>query len=81
VKRESLCGSPLVCPWSVGLEFCTVFVFSEVVLVLSEDRDSEIEINGVVFRLDLAMSSLSRELVFLILQFLEEEKFKESVHK
>ncbi|XAR52664.1 hypothetical protein NMG60_11020846 [Bertholletia excelsa] len=27
------------------------------------------------------MSSLSRELVFLILQFLEEEKFKESVHK
>ncbi|XWS57464.1 hypothetical protein CRYUN_Cryun09bG0176200 [Craigia yunnanensis] len=26
------------------------------------------------------MSSLSRELVFLILQFLEEEKFKESVH-
>lgn len=28
-----------------------------------------------------AMSSLSRELVFLILQFLDEEKFKESVHK
>ncbi|XAR57038.1 hypothetical protein NMG60_11025039 [Bertholletia excelsa] len=27
------------------------------------------------------MSSLSRELVFLILQFLEEEKFKESLHK
>ncbi|WZZ74691.1 hypothetical protein YC2023_086061 [Brassica napus] len=27
------------------------------------------------------MSSLSRELVFLILQFLEEEKFKESVHR
>ncbi|XP_047324935.1 topless-related protein 3-like isoform X1 [Impatiens glandulifera] len=27
------------------------------------------------------MSSLSRELVFLILQFLEEEKFKESAHK
>ncbi|EEF49925.1 WD-repeat protein, putative [Ricinus communis] len=27
------------------------------------------------------MSSLSRELVFLILQFLEEEKFMESVHK
>ncbi|KAL3613110.1 Topless-related protein 3 [Castilleja foliolosa] len=27
------------------------------------------------------MSSLSRELVFLILQFLEEEKFKDSVHK
>ncbi|KAL6519998.1 RNA polymerase II associated Paf1 complex subunit Tpr1 [Orobanche hederae] len=27
------------------------------------------------------MSSLSRELVYLILQFLEEEKFKESVHK
>ncbi|CAF1933817.1 topless-related protein 2-like [Brassica napus] len=27
------------------------------------------------------MSSLSRELVFLILQFLDEEKFKESVHK
>ncbi|KEH39610.1 topless-like protein [Medicago truncatula] len=27
------------------------------------------------------MSSLSRELVFLILQFLEEEKFKEAVHK
>ncbi|XP_058002863.1 topless-related protein 3-like isoform X2 [Hevea brasiliensis] len=27
------------------------------------------------------MSYLSRELVFLILQFLEEEKFKESVHK
>ncbi|KAK1277243.1 Topless-related protein 2 [Acorus gramineus] len=27
------------------------------------------------------MSSLSRELVFLILQFLEEEKFRESVHK
>ncbi|KAI5398604.1 Topless- protein 3 [Lathyrus oleraceus] len=27
------------------------------------------------------MTSLSRELVFLILQFLEEEKFKESVHK
>ncbi|XP_007035675.2 PREDICTED: topless-related protein 2 isoform X3 [Theobroma cacao] len=27
------------------------------------------------------MSSLSRELVFLILQFLEEEKFKETVHK
>lgn len=27
------------------------------------------------------MSSLSRELVFLILQFLNEEKFKESVHK
>ncbi|KAL6580856.1 RNA polymerase II associated Paf1 complex subunit Tpr1 [Orobanche minor] len=26
------------------------------------------------------MSSLSRELFFLILQFLEEEKFKESVH-
>lgn len=29
----------------------------------------------------VAMSSLSRELVFLILQFLDEEKFKESVHK
>jgi hypothetical protein len=28
-----------------------------------------------------AMSSLSRELVFLILQFLDEEKFKETVHK
>ncbi|XP_061369331.1 topless-related protein 2-like isoform X1 [Gastrolobium bilobum] len=27
------------------------------------------------------MSSLSRELVFLILQFLEEEKFKDAVHK
>ncbi|KAF8015963.1 hypothetical protein BT93_H1495 [Corymbia citriodora subsp. variegata] len=27
------------------------------------------------------MSSLSRELVFLILQFLDEEKFRESVHK
>ncbi|KAI4346275.1 hypothetical protein L6164_013341 [Bauhinia variegata] len=27
------------------------------------------------------MSSLSRELVFLMLQFLEEEKFKETVHK
>ncbi|XP_078443222.1 protein TPR3-like [Wolffia australiana] len=27
------------------------------------------------------MSNLSRELVFLILQFLDEEKFKESVHK
>ncbi|WCJ30023.1 Protein TOPLESS [Euphorbia peplus] len=27
------------------------------------------------------MSSLSRELVFLILQFLDEEKFKETVHK
>ncbi|XP_068638722.1 topless-related protein 1-like [Aristolochia californica] len=27
------------------------------------------------------MTSLSRELVFLILQFLEEEKFKEAVHK
>ncbi|CAI9294147.1 unnamed protein product [Lactuca saligna] len=27
------------------------------------------------------MSSLSRELVFLILQFLEEEKFKEAVHR
>ncbi|XP_061371961.1 topless-related protein 3-like isoform X2 [Gastrolobium bilobum] len=27
------------------------------------------------------MTSLSRELVFLILQFLEEEKFKDSVHK
>ncbi|KAI4344161.1 hypothetical protein L6164_011423 [Bauhinia variegata] len=30
---------------------------------------------------DTAMSSLSRELVFLILQFLDEEKFKETVHK
>ena len=30
---------------------------------------------------DAAMSSLSRELVFLILQFLDEEKFKETVHK
>ncbi|KAI3495960.1 hypothetical protein L1887_38308 [Cichorium endivia] len=28
-----------------------------------------------------AMSSLSRELVFLILQFLDEEKFKDSVHR
>ena len=28
-----------------------------------------------------SMSSLSRELVFLILQFLDEEKFKETVHK
>lgn len=46
-----------------------------------EDRDSEIGINGVGFRLEFDMSSLSRELVFLILQFLEEEKFKESVHK
>lgn len=27
------------------------------------------------------MSNLSRELVFLILQFLDEEKFKESVHR
>jgi hypothetical protein len=27
------------------------------------------------------MSSLSRELVFLILQFLDEEKFKDSVHR
>ena len=30
---------------------------------------------------DRKMSSLSRELVFLILQFLEEEKFMESVHR
>ncbi|CAI9772281.1 unnamed protein product [Fraxinus pennsylvanica] len=29
----------------------------------------------------VTMSSLSRELVFLILQFLDEEKFKETVHK
>ncbi|KAG6383580.1 hypothetical protein SASPL_156669 [Salvia splendens] len=29
----------------------------------------------------IEMSSLSRELVFLILQFLDEEKFKETVHK
>lgn len=29
----------------------------------------------------VAMTSLSRELVFLILQFLDEEKFKETVHK
>ena len=29
----------------------------------------------------MIMSSLSRELVFLILQFLEEEKFKETVHR
>lgn len=29
----------------------------------------------------MKMTSLSRELVFLILQFLDEEKFKESVHK
>lgn len=28
-----------------------------------------------------SMSSLSRELVFLILQFLDEEKFKDAVHK
>lgn len=28
-----------------------------------------------------SMSSLSRELVFLILQFLDEEKFSEAVHK
>ena len=27
------------------------------------------------------MSSLSRELVFLILQFLDEEKFKDTVHR
>lgn len=27
------------------------------------------------------MTSLSRELVFLILQFLDEEKFKDSVHR
>uniref|UniRef100_A0A2P2LW20 Protein TOPLESS-like n=1 Tax=Rhizophora mucronata TaxID=61149 RepID=A0A2P2LW20_RHIMU len=27
------------------------------------------------------MSSLSRELVFLILQFVDEEKFKDTVHK
>lgn len=27
------------------------------------------------------MSSLSRELVFLVLQFLDEEKFKQTVHK
>lgn len=32
-------------------------------------------------KVDIAMSSLSRELVFLILQFLDEEKFKETVHK
>lgn len=32
-------------------------------------------------RVSGAMSSLSRELVFLILQFLDEEKFKETVHK
>lgn len=40
---------------------------------------------GTVYKnkrqLELAMSSLSRELVFLILQFLDEEKFKEAVHK
>ncbi|KAI7994701.1 Protein TOPLESS [Camellia lanceoleosa] len=29
----------------------------------------------------LTITSLSRELVFLILQFLDEEKFKETVHK
>lgn len=78
MKRESLWFTSC---WSVGLEFCTVFGSLKVVLVLFEDRDSEIEINGVVFRLEFDMSSLSRELVFLILQFLEEEKFKESVHK
>lgn len=27
------------------------------------------------------MSSLSRELVFLILQFLDEEKYKDTVHR
>ena len=32
-------------------------------------------------RLAATMSSLSRELVFLILQFLDEEKLKETVHK
>lgn len=28
-----------------------------------------------------SMTSLSRELVFLILQFLDEEKFRDTVHK
>lgn len=37
------------------------------------DSDSRTEV--------VEMSSLSRELVFLILQFLDEEKFKETVHK
>lgn len=40
-------------------------------------RDFELERLG----LPGTMSSLSRELVFLILQFLDEEKFKETVHK
>lgn len=63
----------------VGVLYC--FCPLKVVLIVFKDRDSEIEINGVGFRLEFDMSSLSRELVFLILQFLEEEKFKESVHK
>lgn len=35
----------------------------------------------IIFVRIVIMSSLSRELVFLILQFLEEEKFKETVHR
>lgn len=47
-----------------------------------------LQINIQIFALEwlgvpgaVTMSSLSRELVFLILQFLDEEKFKETVHK
>ncbi|GMH30687.1 hypothetical protein Nepgr_032530 [Nepenthes gracilis] len=39
------------------------------------------DLTGVEVKLLPEMSSLSRELVFLILQFLDEEKFKETVHK
>lgn len=50
----------------------------------------EVDLDALVWRWIFAleplglpgtMSSLSRELVFLILQFLDEEKFKEAVHK
>ena len=40
-----------------------------------------VDLQGIVLIEGAEMSSLSRELVFLILQFLDEEKFKDTVHR
>ena len=54
---------------------CSDLVFSRSGYIVGDISGSGIKEGAV------KMSSLSRELVFLILQFLDEEKFKETVHK
>lgn len=72
--------------WPVHLLFSSRFyIFKKLIFYCGFYRSATVIYFRIIppgFEEELVgMSSLSRELVFLILQFLDEEKFKETVHK